>query len=175
LHSFGLLSGSFRPDNQVCVLRSYICQRDTFIKEAATHVQRMQKALIQMNLHLHQVISDITGLTGMTIIRALVAGERNPYALAALKDRRIHSSTEDIAKALTGDDCAEYPFVLQEELVFYDVYQQQIAKCDRQIEQCLASFEPQTQDPPPTRRGKRRKTENSKSLTFTQLSLMYSH
>lgn len=99
LHTFGLLSGSFRPDDQVCVLRSYIRQRDTLIKEAATHVQRMQKALIQMNLQLHKVVSDITGLTGMAIIRAMVAGERNPQKLAALKDRRIHSSADEIAKA----------------------------------------------------------------------------
>ncbi len=78
LHTFGLLSGSFRPNDQVCVLRSYIRQRETLIKEAATHVQRIQKALIQMNLQLHKVVSDITGITGMAIIRAIVAGERNP-------------------------------------------------------------------------------------------------
>jgi hypothetical protein len=77
LHTYGLLSGSFRPDDQICV-RSYIRQRDSLIKSASTHVQRMQKALIQMNLHLHKVISDITGVTGMAIIRAIVAGERNP-------------------------------------------------------------------------------------------------
>jgi transposase len=157
LHTFGLLSGSFRPDDQVCVLRSYIRQRDTLIKEAATHVQRMQKALIQMNIQLHKVVSDITGLTGMAIIRAMVAGERNPQKLAALKDRRIHSSADEIAKALTGDYRAEHLFVLQQELALYEIYQQQIAECDRQIEQCLTNFEPQTQEPPPPRPGKRRK------------------
>ncbi len=88
LHSYGLLSGSFRPDDQICVLRSYIRQRDTLIKTASTHVQRMQKALTPMNLQLHRVISDITGITGMAIIRAIVAGERNPQVLAALKNSR---------------------------------------------------------------------------------------
>ena len=85
LHTYGLLAGSFRPSDQICILRSYIRQRDSLIKNATTHVQRMQKALIQMNLHLHKVISDLTGLTGMTIIRAIVAGEHDPQILAALK------------------------------------------------------------------------------------------
>ncbi len=89
LHTYGLLSGSFRPEDQVCVLRSYIRQRGSLIKSAGIHVQRMQKALIQMNLHLHKVISDITGHTGIAIIKAIVAGERNPQVLAALKDPRI--------------------------------------------------------------------------------------
>ena len=78
LHTYGLLSGSFRPDAQICVLRSYIRHRDNLIKSSSAHVLRMQKALIQMNLQLHKVISDITGVTGMAIIRAIVAGERNP-------------------------------------------------------------------------------------------------
>lgn len=111
LHSFGLLSASFRPENQVCVLRSYLRQRETLIKGASTHVQRMQKALIQMNLQLHQVISDLTGKTGMAIIRAIVSGERNPQLLARLKDRRIKSSTTEIAKALSGDYREEHLFV----------------------------------------------------------------
>jgi hypothetical protein len=112
LHSYGLLSGSFRhatcfksaqppnavaPEDQVCVLRSYIRQRDSLIQCASTHVQRMQKALIQMSLQLHQVISDVTGLTGMTIIKAIVSGERDPQVLAAMKDPRVKSSTDEIA------------------------------------------------------------------------------
>ena len=109
-----------------------------------------------MNLQLHKVVSDITGLTGMAIIRAMVAGERNPHKLAALKDRRIHSSTEQIAAALTGDYRAEHLFVLQQELALYDIYQQQIAATDREIEKCLANFDSQTQDSPPPRKGKKR-------------------
>ena len=140
LHSYGLLSGSFRPSDQICVLRSYIRQRDTLIKSASTHVQRMQKAMTQMNLQLHRVISDITGITGLAIIRAIVAGERNPQVLAALKDPRIKSSASQIAKALTGDYRVEHIFVLQQELQLYESYQTAIAECDRQIEQDLTQL-----------------------------------
>lgn len=138
LHTYGLLSGSFRPDDQVCVLRSYIRQRDNLIKSSSTHVLRMQKALTQMNLQLHKVISDITGVTGMAIIRAIVAGERNPLVLAANKNPRIRSSTTDIVKALTGDYRAEHVFVLKQELQLYEMYQAQIAACDVEIDKCLA-------------------------------------
>lgn len=158
LHTYGLLSGSFRPDDQVCVLRSYIRQRESLIHSASTHVQRIQKALIQMNLHLHKVISDITGNTGMAIIKAIVAGERDPQVLAALKDPRIKSSTTEIAKALTGDYRPEHVFVLKQELTLYEVYQQQIASIDTEIEKCLASFETKVKDePPPTKRKRRKK------------------
>lgn len=116
LHTFGLLSDSFRPEEQVCALRSYIRQRDSLIRTSSTHIQRMQKALTQMNVQLHQVISDITGLTGLAIIRAIAKGERNPQVLAALKHPSIRSSTDEIAAALTGDYRAEHVFVLQQEL-----------------------------------------------------------
>jgi hypothetical protein len=187
LHTYGLLSGSFRPEEQVCVLRSYIRHRDTLIKSASSHVQRMQKALIQMrdcrennssgnslmNLQLHKVISDITGLTGMAIIRAIVAGEQDPQVLAALKNSRIKSSTTDIAKALTGDYRAEHLFVLQQELALYDVYQQQIAACDLQIEQCLASFDTKVEAPPPPRRTKKRITPTGNNPKFDLHSHLY--
>jgi transposase len=158
LHTYGLLAGSFRPDDQVCVLRSYVRQRERLIQSAVVHIQRMQHALIQMNLHLHKVISDITGLTGMSIIRAIVAGERNPQALAALKHSRTRSSQDEIAKALSGKYWAELVFILQQELALYDLHQQQIAACDRQIEQCLMSFDAKTDQPPPSVKNKRRKT-----------------
>lgn len=158
LHTYGLLSGSFRPDDQVCVLRSYIRQRDSLIKSSSVHVQRMQKALTQMNRQLHKVISDITGVTGMTIIHAIVAGERNPQVLAALKNPRIKSSTQEIVKALTGDYRAEHIFVLKQELQLYEMYQAQIAACDLEIEQCLTSFESLDDNPPPAppKRGNRK-------------------
>jgi len=143
LHSYGLLSGSFRPADEICVLQSYIRQRDTLIKSACIHVQRMQKALTQMNVQLHQVVSDITGTTGMAIIRAIVAGERNPQVLAALRHHRSQRSEAEIAQALEGDYRTEHIFVLQQELHLYDVYQTQITACDRQIEQCLLDFDDQ--------------------------------
>lgn len=173
LHTYGLLSGSFRPEDQTCVLRSYIRQRDTLIKSASVHVQRMQKALIQMNLHLHKVISDVTGLTGMKIIKAIVAGEQDPQVLASLKDPRIKSSTADISKALTGDYRCEHLFVLQQELTLYEVYQQQITAVDAQIEKCLASFEPKTLLQPPTTGRKRRKKPTANHPTFDLHNYLY--
>ena len=137
LHSYGLLAGSFRPQDEICILRSYIRHRDNLIRSAGTHVQRMQKALTQMNLQLHRVISDITGKTGLKIIRAILAGERNPEQLASLKDGRIRRSTEEIAAALTGDYRVEHLFVLRQELQLYEIYQQQIAQCDEEIETYL--------------------------------------
>lgn len=160
LHSYGLLSGSFRPEDQICVLRSYMRQRDNLVKSASSHVLRMQKALTEMNVQLHRVISDITGTTGMRILRAIVAGERNPQVLAAMKDRRIKASQDDIAAALTGDYRAEQLFILQQELQLYEIYHQQIAACDIKIEQHLNDFSDQVDpniDPPPKpkRRGKK--------------------
>ena len=173
LHTYGLLSGSFRPEDQICVLRSYIRQRDSLIKSASTHVQRMQKALIQMNLYLHKVVSDITGLTGMTIIRAIVAGEQNPQILAALKHPRIKSSTTEIAKALTGDYRREHLFVLQQELTLYDTYQQEISQLDTEIEKCLASFEAKVDDPPISTTRKRRKKPTANHPNFDLHQYLY--
>jgi len=141
LHTFGLLSGSFRPDDQTCVLRSYIRQRDTLIRDCAAHIQRMQKALTQMNVQLHKVISDITGATGMRIIRAILDGERDPVRLAAMKDPRIRSSREQIAKALHGDYRSEHLFALRQSTSLYDIYRKMIADCDGHIEHCLAGFD----------------------------------
>jgi transposase len=156
LHSYGLLSGSFRPEDQVCVLRSYIRQRERLTQSASVHIQRRQKALTEMNLQLHRVVSDLTGVTGMAIIRAIVSGERDRERLAALKDPRAKRSTQEIAAALEGDYRAEHLFVLMQELHLYDVYQQQIEQCDRQIEQCLSEFESQNHQPlPPRPKGKK--------------------
>ncbi len=141
LHSYGLLSGSFRPEEQVCVLRSYTRQRERLIQSACIHIQRMQKALTEMNLQLHKVVSDITGTTGMAIIRAIVAGERDPLILASFRHHRIKRSEAEIAAALNGDYRTEHIFVLQQELQLYDTYQAQISACDRQIEECLTQFQ----------------------------------
>jgi transposase len=143
LHTFGLLSGSFRPDDQTCVLRSYIRQRDSLIRDAASHVQRMQKALTQMNVQLHKVISDITGVSGLRIIRSILGGERDPRVLAAMKDHRIKSSPERIAQSLQGDYRPEHLFALQQCLSLYDTYRQMIADCDQQVDRCLSGFDAQ--------------------------------
>lgn len=133
----------------------------------------MQKALIQMNLHLHKVISDITGHTSMAIIRAIAAGVHDPQALADLKDPRIKSSTADIAKALTGDYRLEHLFVLKQELTLYEVYQKEIATIDKQIEKCLADFEPKTLDELTASKKKRRKKSTANHPDFDLRKYLY--
>lgn len=124
----------------MCVLRSYVRQRKNLIESASTHILRMQKALIQMNIQLHKVISNITGVTGMQIIKAIVEGERNPDKLAELRDARIRSDKSSIAKALTGDYREEHLFALKQEFELYNVYQEKIAECDRSIEEHYKIF-----------------------------------
>jgi transposase len=155
LHSYGLLAPSFRPPEHICQLRSLLRHRDNLLQMMVKHIQHMQKALDQMNLHLHHVISDVTGVTGMRILRAIVAGERDPQTLAQYRDYRIKSSPETIAKALEGDYRSEHLFTLTQSLALYDFTQQHIADCDQEIERVLSTFEslvdPATDPlPPPT-------------------------
>ncbi len=141
LHSFGLLAGAFRPDDQVCVLRSYMRQRAMLVSYAGQHVQHMQKALVQMNVQLQFVIEDITGATGMRIIRAMLDGERDPHRLAALRDARCKNSVATIAKALQGDWREEHLFALQQAVELVEAYQAKIAACDERIQAQLQTFE----------------------------------
>jgi transposase len=107
LHSVGLLRPSYRPEQEVCAIRSLLRHRESLVQMAATHVQHVQKALDQMNLQLHNVISDITGVTGLAIIDAILAGKRDPRELAELRSERIKATEEAIAKSLVGDYRAE--------------------------------------------------------------------
>ena len=155
LHTYGLLAPSFRPPEDICQLRSLLRHRENLIRMTVKHLQHMQKSLDQMNLHLHHVISAITGVTGMRIIRAIVAGERDPRTLAQYRDYRIKSSADTIAKALEGDYRAEHVFTLTQSLALYDFTQQQIAACDQEIERVLATWDSQVDPdehplPPPT-------------------------
>jgi transposase len=143
LHSVGLLRSSYRPADQVCVLRSLVRHRDTLIQSASSHVLRMQKALNQMNLQIHHVISDITGLTGLRIINAILEGERDPRTLAKLRDGRIKASEETITKALVGDYRPEHLFTLRQSLAAWRNYQQLIAECDHEIERQMKTFDDQ--------------------------------
>src|SRR5882762_4304146 len=147
LHSVGLLRGSFRPEQAVCTVRSILRHRDGLVQMASSHVQQLQKALDQMNLQLHHVISDITGVTGLAIIEAILAGERNPQTLAKLRDGRIKATESTIAKSLVGDYRREHLFTLGQSLAAYRHYQELISACDREIEQYLETFESKT-DPP---------------------------
>jgi hypothetical protein len=137
LHSFGLLSGAFRPEEKIRPLRAYIRQRSLLIESMAVHIQHMQKALFQMNIQLSNVLNDITGVTGMKIIRAIVEGQRDPKILAQFRDRRCAKSTKEIEKSLTGHWKNEHLFSLQQALELYDFYQEQILHCDEKIEEAL--------------------------------------
>jgi transposase len=141
LHSVGLLRASFRPEQAVCNVRSILRHRDSLVQMASVHVQHMQKALDQMNLQLHHVISDITGLTGTKIIDAILQGERDPRKLAELRDGRIKATVETIAKALVGDYRREHLFTLRQSRAAYRNYQELIAACDLEIQEYLGAFE----------------------------------
>ena len=142
LHAVGLLRASFRPEQQVCAVRSLLRYRDSLVQLSATHLQHMQKALDQMNLQLHHVISDLAGKTGMAIVDAILAGERDPLVLAKLRDPRTHASEPTIAKSLVGDYRREHLFTLRQSLTAYRQHAELIAACDREIEQMLTGFTP---------------------------------
>jgi transposase len=133
LHSYGLLRGSFRPPDSVLALRAYWRQRQMQVRYAACHVQHMQKAMEQMNVKLAEVVSDITGLTGMSIINAILAGERDPIKLAKLRDERCHRSEDEIALALQGTWRPEHLFELQQARALYLFHHHQITECDQQV------------------------------------------
>lgn len=141
LHTYGLLRGAFRPAEQVCALRAYVRQRATLVRVSASHTQHMQKALTQMNLQLHNVVSDITGVTGMRIIKAILAGERNPKTLAAFRDKRCKNDEKTIARSLHGNYRPEHLFSLKQAVELYEFYLAKIADCDRQILEQLKLFD----------------------------------
>lgn len=142
LHSVGLLRASYRPEQEVCAVRSLLRHRESLVRMAATHVHHMQKALDQMNLQLHHVISDITGQTGLAIVDAILAGERDPFVLAKLRNDRIKASEEVIAKSLVGDYRPEHIFTLRQSLGVYRSYRKLIDECDREIRRFLEEFQP---------------------------------
>lgn len=133
LHAHGLLSAAFRPDDKMVELRSYVRQRTVLIESAAIHVNRMQKSLIQMNIHLHNAISDITGVTGMAIIRSILSGEKNPAILAKMRDPRCKQPEEVIKSSLEGNYREEHLFTLKQAVEAFDFYQKQVHECDEAI------------------------------------------
>ena len=158
LHQYGLLSGSFRPDAELCALRAYLRHRADLLEHRAAHIQHMQKALHQMNVQLTQVLSDITGETGLAIIRKIVAGERDPVKLAQLRNPRCQHSQDEIAKALTGNYRPEHVFALKQALALYDAYTEQLSECDGAIARQFSVMRPRhtcTALPPLDVTGKR--------------------
>jgi transposase len=162
LHSYGLLTASFRPADQVVVLRSYLRQRQMLIRYAGQHVQHMQKALEQMNVKLTEVVSNITGVTGMAIIRAILQGQRNPLALAKLRNDKCKRTEAEIARALYGNWRVEHLFALKQAVTLYEFYHQQLQECDGQLQAHLATFADQSRGqprPPRQRRHTKRTNE----------------
>jgi len=147
LHSVGLLRPSFRPAAAIVPLRSFMRQRETLVEEAATRIHRMQKALTEMNLKLHTVLTDLTGQTGLKIVRSILDGERDPERLAAYRNYRCHASHAEIVAALTGNYRAEHLFALRQNFAAYEFLLKQIAECDGEIEALLATLAAQ-QAPP---------------------------
>jgi transposase len=142
LHSVGLLKASYRPEQEVCAVRSLLRHRESLVQMAATHVNHMQKALDQMNLQVHHVISDIVGQTGLAIVDAILDGERDPLKLAKLRNERIKATEEVIAKSLVGDYRPEHLFTLRQSLAAYRSYQKLIDDCDREVRRRLQDFQP---------------------------------
>lgn len=156
LHTYGLLRGSFRPADNVLKLRAYWRQRQLLIRLAAMHVQHMQKALEQMNVKLTEVLSDITGVTGMRIITAILAGQRDAQALARLRDPGCAKPAEEIARALEGTWRQEHLFALKQAYELFQFYQQKVSECDHQIAVELQSLPNRAGDKEHTSQPRRR-------------------
>ena len=161
LHTYGLLSGAFRPEAEIRRLRSYLRQRAMLVEYASHHIQHMQKALTQMNVKLQHVISDVTGKTGTQIIEAIVKGERDPGKLAQLRDPRTKADEETIAKSLHGHWREEHIFELTQALELYRVYQGKIAECDREIEAQLERFDDRGVGQPPAAKSGRKGSQGN--------------
>ncbi len=166
LHEYGLLRASFLPQAEIAGLRAYLRQRERLLDYAAAHIQHMQKALMQMHLQLHHVVSDITGVTGMIIVRAIVAGERDPNVLAFYRDRRCHASVETVCQALVGNYRDEHIFALTQALELYDVYQTKLAGCDKQIEAILKRLKKNAAPPVARLLPARHRTRQPNAVAF---------
>lgn len=175
LHTYGLLHSSFRPEEEICALRALVRQRRSLVESRSRQIQLMQKAMEQMNVKLTEVVSDITGVTGLSIIRAIIQGERNPQKLAKFRDPKCKKSAEEIALALEGTYQSEHLFALRQALAAFDFYGQQLFECDQMIETQYAKMpdSPPGEDtsPPKVNQQKRRKNQPHFDLTST----LYQH
>ncbi|MGA7953740.1 MAG: IS110 family transposase [Gloeobacterales cyanobacterium] len=173
LHACGLLRASFRPGRDIAALRAYLRLRERHLDYAAAHIQHMQKALTFMNMQLQNVVSDITGATGMKIIRAIVAGEHDPAKLAQLRDVRCHASLETIEASLRGNDQPEHIFALTQALALYDFYQARIDECDKEIERALAELNKEKSLPEQPLPKIRRQTRQPNAVNFDVRASLY--
>ena len=173
LHTCGLLRASFRPDRQIAALRAYLRQRERLLDYCAAHIQHMQKALTFMNLQLHHVVTDITGVTGMTIIRAIIDGERDTQKLAAFRDPRCKASEETIQASLSGNYQPEHLFSLEQAVSLYDFYQLRVHDCDDQISATLKQLNNQKPLPDAPLPKPRHKTRQPNALAFDVRAELY--
>jgi transposase len=165
LHTYGLLRNSFRPSQEIRMMRTYWRQRNDLVQSAGRHIQRMQKTMSQMNIQLANVLSDVSGMTGQAIIKAILAGERNPHKLAEFRDPRVKASEQQIAQSLEGNWQPDLLFVLKQEQDGYEFCQKQMAECDRQLKQYLQQREDRSQGaqlPVETRKGRRNRRNSNK-------------
>lgn len=163
LHTFGLLHGAFVPPQHVAAMRAYWRHRRTLVEASSCEIQHMQKALTQMNLHLHVVLSDIAGVSGLKILRAIVAGQRDPRALADLAHATVKASRDEIIQALSGHYTKEHLFILRQCLERFDAAQSQIAECDQELAIYLNDYHSKAEPkaiPASTKRSKHARRKN---------------
>ena len=174
LHAFGLLNNSLRPEAEMCAVRAYLRHRADLIEHRAAHIQHMQKALHQMNVRLSPTVKDITGVTGMAIIRAILAGERDPVQLARLRDARCAKPEAEFVKALTGHYREEHVFALKQAVALYAAYTQQIVECDQELERQFSALKPvHDDDLPPLDPSDKRNTHSKNAPAYDGRSWLY--
>jgi transposase len=160
LHTYGLLTAAFRPEQEIAAMRAYWRQRQGLVESCSRQIHLMQKALEQMNVQLHKAVSDIAGLTGLSIIRRIVAGERDAQALAKLRQKGVKRSEAEIAEALNGNYRGEHVFALAQALESYDFFQGQMERCDGEIQQCMSGIASKTSPPMESKPAPRRRWKN---------------
>jgi len=174
LHTFGLLNNSFRPESEMRALRAYMRHRSGLIEHRAAHIQHMQKALLQMNVRLSPTVTDITGVTGMAIIRAILAGERDPLQLAQLRQPGCAKPEAEFVKALTGNYREEHLFALKQALALYEAYTQQLQECDQELERKFSALKPvHDDDLPPLDLSDKRNTHSKNAPAYDARTLLY--
>jgi transposase len=173
LHACGLLRASFRPGRDIAALRGYLRVRERLLEYAAAHIQHMQKALTFMNLQLHHVVTDVAGVTGMRIMRAIIHGERDPDVLAAMRDVRVRASAETVRAALIGNYQPEHLFALKQAIQLYDFYQTRVDECDVEIERVLVNLKADKKEPINPLPARRTKTRQPNAVSFDTRPLLY--
>src|SRR5690349_2543205 len=169
LHTYGLLRNSFRPAQEIRTIRTYWRQRADLVRAAGRHVQRIQKALTQMNLQLANVLSDVSGMTGQAIVKAILAGERDPHKLATFRNWRVKASEEEIARSLEGNWQPDLLFLVKQEQDGCEFCQKQMAECDQQLQQLLYKQKDRSEGaelPQETRKERLRKKKKGNAPQF---------